>query len=437
MKLRTSVTLALLAIGLSGCSSSSGDDDSTAAAGSGGSSAPAKAISSSAGTPSSAGSGGTSAAPAASTGQGKPSSAVGGASATPAGSLNATALLRGSCASSTVQSALLPANILFVIDRTGTMSCNPPPTTASADCEKTPVRADASKPSKWEITEGALLTAMKSLPPTASVGISYFSNDDACGVNSQPSLPLAINTPAQQSAMQASLHGVTPGGGTPLVGATILAYKHLHQLALAGSLTGNEFVVLLTDGEESEQCSYAPLCKDAQSCYDLLVNQEVPKAAAAGVGIRTFVIGAPGSEPARSVLSQIAKNGGTGAPGCDPQKGNCHFDMTMGNDFGAALAMALTQIVGQTIQCELDVPPPQAGMAFDPARVNVVYTPSGQPAQVIPQDTRVACDQSGGGWQYNDDKTKIRLCGADCDRVRNDQGGRVDVVIGCPVQGPD
>ena len=32
--------------------------------------------------------------------------------------------------------------------------------------------------------------------------------------------------------MQASLQNVTPGGGTPLVGATILAYKHLHMLAL-------------------------------------------------------------------------------------------------------------------------------------------------------------------------------------------------------------
>ena len=62
--------------------------------------------------------------------------------------------------------------------------------------------------------------------------------------------------------------------------------------------------MLITDGEQSEQCSYTPRCADAQSCYDLLVDQEVPKAACPGVGIRTFVIGAPGSEPARSVLSK-------------------------------------------------------------------------------------------------------------------------------------
>ena len=198
-----------------------------------------------------------------------------------------------------------------------------------------PTRADANMPSKWEITSDALIEAMKTLPPTASVGISYFSNDEGCGVNSMPSVPLALNKAAQQAAMEASLNNVTPGGGTPLVGATILAYKHLHELALAGSITGNEFVVLITDGEQSEQCSYAPRCTDAQSCYDLLVDTRGAEGRGPGVGIRTFVIGAPGSEAARTVLSQIAKNGGTGAPGCDPAQGNCHFDMTKGKDFGA------------------------------------------------------------------------------------------------------
>jgi hypothetical protein len=51
-----------------------------------------------------------------------------------------------------------------------------------------------------------------------------------------------------------------------------------------------------------------------------------------GSGIRTFVVGVPGSEPARTVLSSIAKQGGTAADGCDPQLGNCHFDMTMAKD---------------------------------------------------------------------------------------------------------
>jgi hypothetical protein len=438
MTSRIHISLVLLAI-IAGCSAASGDDDSAVDSIKGGSgghmAAPSMTMT---------GTGGSTAPPASgSGGNATPNmnmsgnTGAGGSKPSPTTGGNAAAILRGSCATSTVQSALLPANILFVVDRTGTMACNPPPTTASADCEETPERADANMPSKWEITSDALITAMKTLPPTATVGIAYFSNDESCGVNSQPSVPLAINNAAQQSAMEASLKNVTPGGGTPLVGATILAYKHLHELALAGKITGNEFVVLITDGEESEQCSYAPRCADAQSCYRLLVDTEVPKAAGAGVGIRTFVIGAPGSEPARTVLSQIAKNGGTGAPDCDPQEGNCHFDMTKGDDFGASLGKALTDIVGQTVQCELDVPAPADGMEFEPDRVNVVYTPSSGDAEIIPQDTRAACDAGADGWQYNADQTKIRLCGARCDRVRTDQGGRVDVVLGCPVQGPD
>ena len=50
---------------------------------------------------------------------------------------------------------------------------------------------------------------------------------------------------------------------------------------------------------------------------------------------------------------------------------------------------------------------------------------------------RMPCDAGADGWQYSEDMTKIRLCGAMCQRVREDQGGRVDVVIGCPSQGPD
>jgi von Willebrand factor type A domain len=432
---------AALALGLvcAACSSSgSSDEPKNAMPGSGGSGAGTGGALGS-GNAGNAGSGG-SAVGSGGTGSGGGGTGSGGVMGKPAmhGATSAAdALLTGTCAQSTVQSALLPANILFVIDRTGTMACNPPPITASDECEMTPTRVDMSSPSKWEITSDALIEAMKTLPPTASVGISYFSKDEGCGVNSMPTVPVALNKASQQAAMEASLKSVTPGGGTPLVGATILAYKHLHALALEGSITGNEFVVLITDGEQSEQCSYEPRCTDAQSCYDLLVDQEVPKAAAPGVGIRTFVIGAPGSEGARTVLSKIAQNGGTGAPGCDVDKGDCHFDMTKGKDFGAGLSDALSAIVGQTIDCELPVPANADGGMLDPERLNVVYSPSNAPAEVVPQDMRSACDAGADGWQYSEDMTKIRLCGPTCQRVREDQGGRVDVVIGCPSQGPD
>jgi von Willebrand factor type A domain len=350
--------------------------------------------------------------------------------------LQADAVLKGSCASASVRSQLLPSNLLFVIDRSGSMLCNPPPTTDSASCEQDPTRVDAKLPSKWEIIKDALKAAMAKLPKSTRVGISYFSNDDRCGVNSTPSVAIEALAAQQLTALGSSLDGTQPAGGTPLVGATILAYKHLHELALAGQSPGNDFVVLLTDGEQSEQCGSPMLCASAEECTSLLL-QEVPKAAGPGADIRTFVIGAPGSEPARAVLSQIAVQGKTAADGCTPALNDCHFDMTRQSDFSAALTGALATISGETSRCELPLPASDADSGvLDLTRVNVVYTPSDGKARVLPQDTRMPCDAGANGWQYSPNSASIRLCGAACSEVRSEAAARLDVVLGCPIAGP-
>jgi hypothetical protein len=351
---------------------------------------------------------------------------------------NVDAILEAGCATSTMQSQLLPSNLLFVIDRSSSMVCNPPPITDSPACELDSVRADPEQPSKWEITRESLLEAIRALPSDTVVGLSYFSNDDACGVHSMPSVGLAPLDEPQRSAIRASLSNVEPAGSTPLVGAVLLAYRHLHESALAGTIRGNKFVVLITDGHQSEQCSDPERCDGAQACTELLVSEEVPRAAGTGVLIKTFVIGVPGSEPARVVLSQIAEAGRTPRPDCDAQAGNCHFDMTEQDDLGEALLSALSAVaVRAALSCELPMPRSDA-VAVDFARVNVVYSPAdGSPPRVVPMDGRKACDGGANGWQYADGETKIQLCGAACDTVRADRGARLDVVLGCPVRGPD
>lgn len=348
---------------------------------------------------------------------------------------DAQSVLDGSCAVASVRSKLVPSNLLFVIDRSGSMLCNPPPTTGSPDCEAAPRRARTDEPSKWEITKRALKSALAQLPSSTRVGISYFSNDDRCGVHSQPSVAISELADMQRSALGASLEATEPGGGTPLVGATILAYKHLHDLDLAGQ-TGNDFVVLLTDGEQSEQCGSPMRCSTAEECTDLLL-QEVPKAAGRGADIRTFVIGAPGSEPARTVLSAMAVAGKTAAPGCDPASGECHFDMTRERDFSAALSSALGAISGEAARCELPLPEPEddAGQ-LDLSLINVVFTPGTGKARVLPQDIRLGCDAGANGWQFTESNAAIRLCGSSCADVRSEPSAQLDVVLGCPIQGP-
>jgi hypothetical protein len=344
------------------------------------------------------------------------------------------AILSNGCASASVRSDVLPPNILFVIDRSGSMTCNPPPLTDSSACEAAPSRADVSQPSKWEITRDALSAAVGKLPAAARVAVSYFSNDDTCGVSSIPAVPLAELDAAQRTAFDASLKQVKPAGGTPLVGATILAYKYLHTLALQNTLIGNDFVVLLTDGAQSEQCGDADRCTTADECTTLLTETEVPLAASPGADIRTFVIGAPGSEPARVVLSKIALKGGTAPQGCDPERGDCHFDMTREADFSASLSTALAQIAGEAITCEL--PLPSKKKDFDPKLVNVIFSSGDSSnARLVPEDDRTGCD-TAQGWQYNEGITRSRLCGSICSDVRTDPKARVDVILGCPVVAP-
>jgi hypothetical protein len=242
---------------------------------------------------------------------------------------------------------------LFVIDRSGSMKCNLPPTTSSAICEQTPERVSASLPSKWEIVKDVLSKAFEQLIPTSpglkvQAGLSFFSVDDVCGARSQPSIPISDVTSSQVDLLRQSL-SITPAGGTPIVGATILAYKHVYQ----PSFSGDGHVILLTDGADSCKAAYDATVGPGNHIAGL-IDVEAPKALR--VGIKTWVIGAPGSEPARHMLSSLALAGGTARKDCnpgtasDPASGNCHYDMTTG-DFQVALEDALKQIVA-VVTCQ-------------------------------------------------------------------------------------
>ncbi len=330
----------------------------------------------------------------------------------------------GGCATASATATLIPANLLFVIDRSGSMNCNAPPITSSADCEASATKAQANSPSKWETVRDSLKQALMTLPPTTGVGVTYFSNDNQCGVQSQPNVEIAKLDASQLSSLDASLDAVKPNGGTPLVGAVVNAYKRLNPNQYPNQPYGNKFVVLITDGEEDCVTSAVP---------DLL-NTEAPKAIQAY--IKTFVVGVPGSEVDRGTLSQLAFNGGTpSSPTCDhsgsaPDVGDCHFDMTKQTDLSAALGQALAAISGQALSCEFTLPPANGDQSVDPGKVNVQYTPSkgADPVQIA-QDPNKPCSGGANGWQYENGNSKIIVCGAACDTVRS--AYKIDIVLGC------
>jgi hypothetical protein len=360
------------------------------------------------------------------------------------------------CAANSYKSEELPASILFLVDRSGSMLCNLPPLQDSSACELAAAPTDSAQPSKWEITTDALKTVFQNLlteGSTASIGLSFFSVDNVCGVASEPTVGINALTGPQVAALEAALDATKPSGGTPIVGGTILSYAHLHQEASAVpgctepcGAPGNRFVVLLTDGADScpdpTRQEDIDACEAAGSCTDYLVDSEAPKAVEAN--IRTFVIGAPGSEPARGLLSELAFVGGTAknAGACAHDRsaaaGDCHFDMTSTTDFAADLAAALSDISGAALGCEFAVP--DTGETVDPEFVNVQYRAGdGTAPDCLRFDDSAACDGGANGWQFaknpdgSDNLARVVLCGAACDTVRADAAAQVDVILGCKV----
>jgi len=334
------------------------------------------------------------------------------------------------CAETNEAAKLVPANLLFLIDKSGSMNCNPPEGDAAvnARCAEFPVQEDPNTPSKWDIASAALAGALDTLAGQSNVsaGLTLFPQSNTCGVSADPVVELAKLDAGQRTALSGELDAVSPSGETPIAGATILAYQHLSDALRAGDLRGNTFVVLMTDGAET--------CK--QSELPKLLATDVPHAR--DFNIRTFVIGAPGSESARSLLSQIAWEGGTAtSAGCDhsdtsPDMGDCHFDMTTSQDFAKDLNAALQKISRNAVlTCDYDVPTNPSGGGVDLSKVNVTFKPGGGKAETIKLDDTTSCDQANG-WQYSDDASKIVLCGEACDRVQGDADGEVRIQLGCP-----
>jgi hypothetical protein len=198
-------------------------------------------------------------------------------------------------------------------------------------------------------------------------------------------------------------------------------------------------VVLITDGTPT----YSLGCVGTGRIQDPVDPGPLVSEAASALseGVRTFVIGSPGSEDARQSLSRMAEAGGTARDGCSHAGPHyCHFDMTQETDLEAGLATTLEAITGLALSCRYDIPAPPNGSLLDPSKVNVLFTPPAGAEELILQSPGQSCSD---GWQYSSGNnssgnnssgnTQIQLCGPTCDRVRSSNGG-LTLEFGCTTQ---
>ncbi|HEY5376747.1 MAG TPA: hypothetical protein VIK01_23860, partial [Polyangiaceae bacterium] len=148
-------------------------------------------------------------------------------------------------------------------------------------------------------------------------------------------------------------------------------------------------------------------------------------AAAAFAGkpsIPTYVLGVG---PNLTDLNKIAMAGGT----------NTAFLIDTKGDAAGQLAKALASIrTTAVLGCTYTIPAPPAGQTLQPGLVNVNYTSSKGVTSKVTQDPAGTTCAKGNGWEYSADGTEINLCGALCDSVKADPGGKLQVLFGCATE---
>lgn len=231
-----------------------------------------------------------------------------------------------------------PASVLFVLDRSGSM-----------------------KGQKWTDAKGAIKDITSAYEASLRFGLlMYPKADDLCIVANNPDVPFALGN---AGFISTALDAASLKDGTPTGGAMVAASQLIGFLDPASP----RVVVLATDGSptcpsncaacttpETGMCvgGNCSLCINEKDCIRHELESTVTGLAASGV--KTYVIGLPGSDKAADNLNAMAEAGGTALPG------ETKYYVT---DDAAALATALATIAGSVSSCNAHVNP-TPGYAF-------------------------------------------------------------------------
>jgi hypothetical protein len=342
------------------------------------------------------------------------------------------------CNGTSTESETMPAKIEMVVDVSSSMKNT----------------TTGSTLTKWQQTQTAIVagfvgngTTATGLPDSVAVGLLFYPNvqtsptaapqDVTKCVNTSAAIPMATLgadvAGSQRQKLRDALNGIVlKYTGTPTWDAmNYAAYTEL--LQKAASVSGNPYVVLITDGVPTvaAQCTGNTNYNEVDSApiVDLITKLWTDK------GVKTFLIGSPESEGSRPWLSKAAVAGQTAKAGCEVGGGAsgtnwCHMDLTQSTDFGADLTAALKAIAGSVMSCEYDIlSKGTAGGTVD-ANLTVVLTKysNGTVEMVNRDDTPADCTV---GWYINSTTNKVVFCSETCKKVQADANVQLQVLFGC------
>jgi hypothetical protein len=341
------------------------------------------------------------------------------------------------CTASSTSATLRTVNMLIVLDKSGSMG----------------KPGLGSSTSKWDAMKTALGTALNKAKLTISFGLDLFPKADvvaACTGDtccSTPAVGEALNVPVGPGAdtvptILSTLAATTPGGGTPMAAALSRALDY-YVSGDGFGLNGDKYVLLVTDGGPNCDTAAVPTC-DAPACTrnldpdpncnlntnccstaalavncldDASVNTEIQALATAG--IKTIVVGIPGSDPYVPYLNAFAQAGQK--PNTDPNATTAYYAVAESAG-STGLAQTLQSITIDLVKsCVITYTKPPD----DPELVNVLVD-----CAIIPREPTDGGD--GSYWTLDMTTSTITLGGAICDKILAQGVNRVDYVFGCP-----
>ncbi len=344
------------------------------------------------------------------------------------------------CGATQVSADVRVVNMLLVVDESGSM--RDPPTTGAA--------------SKWTIMGQALSAALNKVKEDINFGLLLYPykeggiNADSDSITEVCALPgdaaAAVNIPIGSGATAVQqivdkVQSQVPAGGTPTADALARAYDYF-ATGDGRMLPGTRWVLLATDGGpncnagltcEADRCTQnldgkcpSGNCCSGQWGFICLDDQATTNAIAklASSGIKTFVVGFPGSEAYATSLNTFANAGKVPNNGPNGEKYYPVSASSALDDLTKAFEAITTKLV---TTCDI---PLSATPQVSVDKINVAIDCKLQ----TPLQSTTAPDAAGADGFYIDytfEPAHLKLVGQTCDSITAVGAHQVDIIAGC------